>query len=122
MGLGRMSSDIQIIETVIVKDKEGFSKTIDVVRAAVRAYVEDRRGTEAWRNRAAFSNASVLFRFRFIPALTVTSSMWILCDGRRYNITDIDDVRGRHMYYEALAERTEPIGGVDIGESDSQNA
>ena len=115
MGLGRMSSKIQILESVLTKDSEGFAISVDRIRAEVMAYYEDRRGTEAWKNRAVFSSSNVLFRFRFIPGLIVTTSMWIVMDGIKYNITDVENVRNRGMYWEVLAERVEPSGGVYDG-------
>jgi SPP1 family predicted phage head-tail adaptor len=99
-----MSSFIKIVANEPVKDSEGFSVNSDVTLASVRAYKEDKHGSEAWRNRAVFSTATVLFRFRKIPNLTVTTAMFILCDGERYNIVSVEDVKGRGMYVEALAD------------------
>jgi len=116
MALGRISQFIDIIEVVNEKDSQGFSKPVDIVRASVRAYKEDRRGTESWRNRAVFSNANALFRFRVIPGLTVTNSMFIDCDGARYDIRHVEDVQNRGMYVEILAEKYEPSkGGGGLG-------
>ena len=111
MGLGRMTQFIDIVEVVNVKDSEGFSTPVDVVRASVRAFKEERRGTESWRNRAVFSNANALFRFRVIPDLIVTTSMWIICGGERYDITHVEDVRNRGMYIEILAAKYDPSKG-----------
>ena len=122
MGLGRMTQFIDIVEAVNEKDSEGFSTPVDVIRASVRAFKEDRHGTESWRNRAVFSNANALFRFRVIPGLTVTSAMCILCGGDRFNITHVEDIRNRHMYYEVLAEKYEPSKGGGDGEIDYKNA
>jgi len=120
MGLGRIAQFIDIIEVVNTKDSEGFSTLVDVVRASVRAYKEDQRGSESWRNRAVFSNANTLFRFRAIPGLKVTSSMWIVCGGDRYDITHAEDVRNRGMYVEVLAVKVEPSKGGG-GNGDRKN-
>ena len=111
MGLGKMTQFIDIIEVVNQKDSEGFSSPVDVVRASVRAYKEDRRGSESWRNRAVFSSANVLFRFRVIPGLTITTAMWIICGGERYDITNVEDVKNRGVYLEVLAVKYEPAKG-----------
>ena len=111
MGLGKMTQFINIVEVINEKDSAGFSTPVDVVRASVRAFKEDRRGTESWRNRAVFSNANALFRFRVIPGLTVTSAMWIICGGERYDITHVEDVRNRGMFIEILAVKFEPSKG-----------
>jgi len=123
MGLGRMTQFIDIVEVVNEKDSAGFSTPVDIVRASVRAFKEDRRGTESWRNRAVFSNANALFRFRVIPDLTVTPAMRIICGGDRYDITHVEDVRNRGMYIEILAEKYEPSkGGGASGETHNQYA
>jgi len=120
MGLGRIAQFIDIIEVVNTKDSEGFGAPVDVVHASVRAYKEDQRGSESWRNRAVFSNANTLFRFRAIPGLKVTSSMWIVCGGDRYDITHAEDVRNRGMYVEVLAVKVEPSKGGG-GNGDHKN-
>jgi len=88
----------------------GFGKDSETIIASVRAYKEIKRGNEAWKNRAAFSSADVLFRLRIIPNLTVTTDMVILCDNERYNILSVEDVRGRGRYLEILASKTKPSG------------
>jgi head-tail adaptor len=107
MALGRMNTLIEIVANEPTKDGEGFVTNGGVTLASVRAYREDRHGSEAWRNRAAFSTASVLFRFRRVPGLTVTTAMYIIYGEERYNIVNVEDVKGRGMYVEALAERVD---------------
>ena len=108
MSFGKMNTFIDIISTVPVKDEEGFIKKGDTVLASVRAYKEDRHGSERWTNMASFSSAAYLFRFRKIPGLKTTTEMVITCDDGRYQILSAEDVRGRGMYVEVLAERLEP--------------
>jgi hypothetical protein len=91
-----------------VKDAEGFTHTQDTILASVRAYKEDKHGSEVWKNRAAYSEATCLFRLRAIPNLTVTTSHIILCEGTRYRILSVEDVRGKGMYVEALASQIIP--------------
>jgi hypothetical protein len=102
-----MNAFIQIVSTTSVKDADGFATETDTVLASVRAYREDRHGTEVWANRAAFSNASALFRFRIIPGVKVDSTQIIICAGERYRITSAEDVRNRGMYVEVLTEKIE---------------
>jgi len=102
-----MTAFIDIIETAQSKDSTGFGVSADTVLASVRAYREDRHGNELWANRAAFSTATSLFRFRAIPGVTVTPSLYIACQGERFKIVSAEDVRGRGMYIEVLAERME---------------
>ncbi len=106
MALGRMSSFILIMSNEPTKDAEGFAVNTGVPLASVWAYKEDRHGSEAWKNRAMFSSATSLFRFRKIPGITVTTAMYIECDGERFNIVSVDDIRNRGMYIEALTELT----------------
>ena len=102
---------IEIIATEPDKDSMGFTAQGDSVLAKVRAYKESRHGSEKWRNRAAFSTANTLFRFRSIPSMTVTTAMFILCDGDKYNIISVEDERGRGLYIEALCEKIESSKG-----------
>ena len=108
MAYGKMNSFIDIITTAPVKDSEGFVTQGDTILASVRAYKEERNGSERWANRTAFSEATALFRFRKIPGVEVTASHIIVCVGERYSIVSAEDVRGRGMYIEVLAQKLEP--------------
>ncbi len=108
MSFGKMNSFIDIISTEPVKDSEGFVTTGDYIVASVRAYKEDRHGNKRWANMAAFSKATALFRFRTIPGVQITTSLFIACDSERYRIVSVEDVRGRGMYIEVLTEKLEP--------------
>jgi hypothetical protein len=108
MSYGKMNAFIDIITTAPVKDSEGFVSRGDTILASVRAYKEDRSATERWANRAAFSTASSLFRFRAIPGIAIDASLVIACTDGRYRILSAEDVRGRGMYIEVLAEKLEP--------------
>lgn len=110
MSIGKMDTFIDIIEIVTIKDSEGFSTEVDNIVASVRAYREGRHGTEKWANRAAFSEATDLFRFRRIPGVAVTTSMIIINEACRFEITSVEDVKGRGMYSEVLAKEVRPSG------------
>lgn len=110
MSFGKMNTFIDIIEKVNIKDSEGFSIETDNILASVRAYREGRHGNEKWANRATFSEATDLFRFRFIPDVTVTTAMVIVCEDGRFEITSVEDVKGRGMYTEVLAKEVKPSG------------
>lgn len=110
MSFGKMNTAIDVIQKTIVKDAEGFSAETDVVLASVRAYREGRHGNEKWANRAAFSEATDLFRFRSIPNADVTTEMVIACNAQRFEITSVEDVKGRGMYVEVLAKEVTPSG------------
>ena len=111
MSFGKMRTPIQILLTENVKDSEGFSTPKDTVLASVRAYHEARHGSERWANRAAFSEATDLFRFRTIPGLQITTKLFLLCGGCRYDITSVEDVKGRGRYVEILAKKVVAANG-----------
>lgn len=111
MSFGKMNGFADIVKTKQVKDSEGFTTTQDEVLASVRAYREGRHGSQRWANLAAFSEATDLFRFRCIPGVTVTTDQFIVCDGSRYDIVSVEDVKGRGMYVEILAKRSEATVG-----------
>lgn len=110
MSFGKMNAFIDLVETQKVKDEEGFVTEKDVVVASVRAYREGRHGSEKWANRAVFSEATDLFRFRTIPDVMVTTAMQISTDGHRFAITSVEDVKGRGMYLEVLAKEVKASG------------
>ena len=111
MSFGKMNGFADIISVNRVKDSEGFSTTVDEILASVRVYREGRHGSQRWANLATFSEATDLFRFRVIPGLVVSTDHIIVCDGGRYNITSVEDVKGRGMYIEVLAKKVEATNG-----------
>ena len=106
MAIGKMNHFIEIVTAApVAKDADGFAIAGDTVLASVRAYMENRHGSKGWANRAAFSTATALFRFRRIPNLTVDTTMSIICEGTRYTINSAENIRS--MYTEVLAEKQE---------------
>lgn len=87
------------------KDSEGFATTSETVIASIRVCREGRHGSERWANLATFSEATDLFRFRAIPGVEVTTEHFIECDGERFDITSVENVKGRGMYTEVLAKK-----------------
>ncbi|PKM40283.1 MAG: head-tail adaptor protein [Firmicutes bacterium HGW-Firmicutes-9] len=110
MSYGRMNTLISIAREVVTKDAEGFATKTDQELASVFAYREGRHGSQKWVNRAAFSEATDLFRLRVIPSLTVTTAHVILCGDDRFEITSVEDVKGRGMYIEVLAKKVTSDG------------
>ena len=111
MSFGKMNGFADIVEARQIKDSEGFTHSEDEVLASVRVYREGRHGSQRWANLAAFSEATDLFRFRCIPRLTITTEHFLICDGERFNITSVETVKGRGMYIEVLAKRSESTVG-----------
>ena len=107
-----MSTFIDIIEPRKVKDESGFVIVQDVILASVRAYKEMRHGTRVWANRAAFSKATVLFRFRKITDLEIKPDYIIVCDTGRYRILSIEDVKNRGMYMEVMCDEDKISGAI----------
>ena len=108
MSFGKMNTLVDIVSTAPVKDAEGFVSNGDTILATIRAYREEKHGNESWANRAAFSTASALFRLRKHPPLTVTTDMVLVCDTGRYRVLSVENVCGRGLYIEVLAEKLEP--------------
>jgi head-tail adaptor len=102
MSCGKMRETITIRSSSFGKDAEGFAVQDGEALASVRAYKEERHGSEKWAGLAAFSTATCLFCFRAIPGLAITTAHSIECGGKSYRIVSAEDVRG--MYVEALCE------------------
>lgn len=111
MALGKINTFIDIITTESVKDSEGFSTIKDTIIASIRAYREDIHASEKWANRATFSEATALFRFRRLPNIEITTDMVIVCKGERYEITSVRDIRNRRMYFEVLTKKVVASSG-----------
>ena len=110
MALGKMNTNIDIISTTPAKDAEGFVTTGDTILASVRAYKEIKNATEKWANMAQFATATAIFRFRKIPNIEVKTTQLIADTEGRYKILSVDGLRGRGIYIEAIAEKTEGSG------------
>lgn len=111
MSYGKMNGFADIVEIKQVKDGEGFSHSEDEVLASVRVYREGRHGSQRWANLAAFSEATDLFRFRCIPGLTVTTDHFLITEDGRFDIVSVENVKGRGIYIEVLAKRSESTIG-----------
>jgi len=111
MSFGKMNVQVSIVMESVTKDAEGFATKTNSILTSIHAYREGRHGSQKWVNRAAFSEATDLFRIRTIPGLTVTTEHVILCDGERYEITSVEDVKGRGMYLEILGKRIDAAHG-----------
>lgn len=111
MSFGKMNGFADIVETRKVKDSEGFTHSEDEVLASIRVYREGRHGSQRWANLAAFSEATDLFRFRCIPGLAITTDHFLITEDGRYDIVSVENVKGRGMYIEILAKRSEPTIG-----------
>lgn len=111
MSYGKMNRMAEIVEKRRVKDAEGFTSDQEVTLASFRVYREGRHGSLRWANLAAFSDATDLFRFRRTPGLKVTTAHTILCDGERFSIISVEDVKGRGMYTEILARKVVATSG-----------
>lgn len=110
MSFGKMNTIIDIVSTVISTDDEGFREVGEKVLYSVHAYREGRHGNEKWANRATFTDATDLFRLRKIPFFTIETDMRIRCDGKAFEITSVEDVKGRGMYIEVLCREVKPSG------------
>ena len=105
MSYGKMNRFAEVRTTRKTKDSEGFSVDQEITLAAIRVYREGRHGSKRWANLAAFSEATDLFQFRTIPNLEVNTDHFLVCEGERFEITSVEDVKGRGMYTEVLAKK-----------------
>lgn len=110
MSVGLLREHITLHQPQVHADPAGFIIRELVEVATVRAFVEQRRATGAWVNRAAYSSATMLFRFRTIPGLSVDERMVIQWQGKRYEVDSVENIRGR--YVEVLARRLTSEGNT----------
>lgn len=110
MSFGKMNTFIEIISTTSSTDDEGFKQESETTLKTSRAYREGRHASEKWSNMATFTSASDLFRIRSIPNFKITTDMKIKCDDSLFEITSVENVKGRGMYLEILASEVKPGG------------
>ena len=111
MSFGKMNTFIDLGIFKKVKDAEGFATSVYEGVASVRAYREGRHGSQRWANLATFSEATDLFRFLIIPGIEITTDHILYCDGEKFDITSVEDVKGRGMYIEVLAKKVVATNG-----------
>ena len=109
--LGKMNKKATIVKHISCSDEEGFASELEETIAEIRCYKEGRHGSEHWANLAAFSNATDLFQFRKIPGVEITEEMFIYFEGVKYDILSVENIKGRGMYLEILARKSEPSNG-----------
>ncbi len=63
-----------------------------------------------WANRAVFTQATDLFRFRYIPDVEIETGMIIVCNTGRFEIESIENIKNKNMYIEVLAKEVKPSG------------
>ena len=108
MSYGKMREQATIIRVHHEKDADGFAQPRDEVLAHIRAYHEQRHGNIRWANRAAFSEATALFRFRVIPDVTIEPLYIIESTAGRFEVLSVE-VLGKR-YVEALCKEVVAIG------------
>lgn len=106
---------IEIFRVEQGTDEDGFPVERDELLASVRAYREDRYGSETWKNRSLFSTATTLFRIRKVPGITLDTRCVIVTKDGRHNILSVEDIRHKGLYWEILAEKTDTEGVVEDG-------
>ena len=105
MSFGKMNTFIEIIDTIPIKDDEGFTTKDDHVITRVRAYKDERHGSRKWSNMAAYTKADATFQMRWIPDVKIEPGMLIRCDNSEYRIISVEIIK--RFYIEVAAEKIE---------------
>jgi len=111
MSFGKMNTPISVCSITNSKDSAGFAAKQRHPLLTCRAYKEEKNMSEKWSGSAVFSEATVLFRFRCCPGISISTRDVIVCDNVQYDIISVEDVRGRSMYYQVLAKSSEASNG-----------
>lgn len=111
MSLGLMNKKVLLCKKTNNIDSEGFFRPNVETLAELRVFVEEKHGSERWANLAAFSEATHIFRFRYIPNLEITTKQYILYNGCEYNILSVENVKNRNMYIEIMAKKVVESNG-----------
>lgn len=98
-----MSSFIELKTIESITDEDGYDIITEVSLATVRAYREERHASTYWAHLALYTQATNMFRFRRIPGLRLTSAVLLFCENKRFEISSVENVKGKGMYIEVLA-------------------
>lgn len=113
MSFGLMKHQLQVLTPTMSTDASGFHSRSTKLKASVQAAVEHRHATSSWVNRAAFTQATILFRFRTHPQWAVDERDLIDYHGTLWAIDSIENIGSR--YIEVLAHRKDPEGEAKHG-------
>jgi len=113
VSFGKMTTPVVLIglgEYSIGDDGSAVDNPYNIKRTF--AYMEQRNFGKRWINLAEWTEASVMFRLCFDPSLVLDDIRRVQVDkpsGKTYKVLSIENVRGRSMYIEILAELIEPL-------------
>lgn len=102
MSFGKMTKQISIFTPSHIKDKDGFGQRSMSLLKTVHAYKEDKNTTERWANSTILEDATCMFTFRFIEGVSHESV--IECDGLKYSVLSVENVRQKSRYLQAVAK------------------
>jgi len=100
-----MNLIIEIKDSVLVKDSEGFSNKEESLILRTRGYKDEKHGSRKWANMAAFTKADATFQIRKIPNVMIAPGMMIYCDEGSYKILSAEGIG--NLYLELAAEKIE---------------
>lgn len=115
MSFGKMNVFIEIASPEPSKDAEGFVTSNYSILARVRAYFEQKNSTEKWLKLSQITSVNAMFRLRVIPGLELTTKHYILCNGKQYDISSVENVKNRGMYLEVLGSERQMTREVQDG-------
>lgn len=101
MNIGAMRHRITIQRTVPSVNENGFEEKLPEVYKTVWAAVSNLHGSEFFEAAQTNAENTVKFTIRYLPE--VTQDMEILFQGRKYDITAIDNIKYRNKYLEIKA-------------------
>lgn len=109
MSFGKMNGFADIIITKKIKDSEGFhyGGGSSLLSAYIGRVVTEVCGGQI----SPLFPKRLIYSAFVIPNLIVTTEHFIECDGERFHITSVENVKGRGMYIEVLAEKVVATNG-----------
>ena len=105
--LGRLSGKMNVYRKIKTQDADGFTVQTEELMFTVRCYREGRLGGTSEANLTLQTAATDIFQVEAIPGFEFTREYLIEHNGQRFEILDVDAVKGRGFYVEILAKRLE---------------
>ena len=113
MNIGRLNKRVDIMGYVTSKDEMGQSKQSLQKLATVWADIKPMRGSELYEVGRLQSKMTHRIYIRYLP--DVTTSNWIVYNGKRFNIVSVVNPDYENKYLEIYAEYRTGKAVIDNG-------
>lgn len=108
VNIGELNKRIKIVSSESVLDEEGFPVNTETIIHECWTKVSQVSGTELIKANAEFTNVSTRFLIRYTTK-DINEDMAIIFNGKRYNITYINNYNYSNEFIEILTNKKDKV-------------